>query len=125
MHKNFKQSLGVGYFEARHISGVRAQEAGYRMLAMRKYGVGDADSKSCRPIGWWPTEYVFAYLARHDLPTHPAYALSMGGTYPRDKIRVDDLGCDCGNRYGRYILESHYYRRELKKLAALGVVING
>ena len=53
---------------------------------------GTASAATCRPIGWWTGADVFAYLARHDLPIHPAYACTMASAYDRDRVRVGTIG---------------------------------
>lgn len=103
------KSLGT-----RYISGVRAAESGVRKLRMMRFG--ESSPNTCAPIGWWPTEYVFAYLAKYDLPTHPAYAMTMNGTYERSMVRVGTLGGYRGTGHGRRELERFYYARELKRL---------
>ena len=56
---------------------------------------------------------MFAYLHRYELPVHPAYACSMGGTVPRERLRVAWLGLRHGTEYGRRELEWRYYREEM------------
>ena len=95
----------------RHISGVRAEESGIRKLTMLRNGT--ASENTCRPIGWWRTEHVYAYLAGHDLPVHPAYACSHDGNQPRRLIRVGTIGGSRGRGYrgvwGRAEWERRYY----------------
>lgn len=95
----------------RYISGVRAEESGMRKLAMRVHGT--RTKGTCRPIGWWKSEDVFAYLHKYNLPIHPAYAMLMGGRYPRDKIRVSTIGGSAGENMGRREWERYYYRDRL------------
>jgi len=52
---------------------------------------------------------VFAYLNKHDLPIHPAYVMSFGGTLDRIRLRVDTLGLEAGTGKGRREWETHYY----------------
>jgi len=92
---------------ARYVSGVRAEESGIRKMAMRSHGL--STPRTCRPIGWWSAAEVFAYLYRHDLPVHPAYAMTMGGTLDRSRIRVSTLGGWRGRNRGRREWENHYY----------------
>lgn len=73
----------------RHVTGVRAQESRTRALSAAVHGV--ATGRTCRPILSWTADHVFAYLARHDLPVHPAYAMTMGGMRDRRWIRVHAL----------------------------------
>lgn len=63
---------------------------------------------------------MFAYLHRFDLPVHPAYAMSRGGLWDRDRIRVASLGGRRGEGMGRAEWERAYYGRELTRLEALG-----
>lgn len=91
----------------RYISGVRADESSVRELTMLRNGTASANT--CRPIGWWTSEDVFAYLARHDLPVHPAYACSFAGTLDRGRIRVGTIGGKNGRGKGRAEWERRYY----------------
>lgn len=75
---------------SRYASGVRAAESGSRAKRMKQFG--ECSKNTCAPIGFWPTEYVFAYLAKYNLPIHPIYACSQGGFYDRNRIRVGTLG---------------------------------
>lgn len=115
-------SLGFAEARRRHgsayLSGVRAEESGTRRLRMAKHGTDSPNT--CAPIGWWRTEDVFAYLERHGLPVHPAYAMTMGGLLERAKIRVASLGGGRGTGHGRREWELRYYGRELARLAELG-----
>lgn len=52
---------------------------------------------------------VFAYLHKHDLPVHPAYAMTMGGFYDRRWLRVSSLGGLRGADRGRAEWEQQYY----------------
>jgi phosphoadenosine phosphosulfate reductase len=106
----FKQ---VGH---RHISGVRAVESGVRKIRMRRWGLESPNTLA--PIGWWPTVDVFAYLAEHDLPVHPAYACLGGGRWQRERIRVDALCGEGGIQFGRAEWEREYYGAELRRLEA-------
>lgn len=91
----------------RRIMGIRAQESGTRKMSAGVHGI--ATSNVCRPILNWSTLDVFAYLARHDLPVHPAYAMSRGGTIDRESLRVDVIGDVHGAERGRADWERHYY----------------
>src|SRR5690606_13484760 len=51
-------------FGTRYISGVRAEESSIRRLRMRMDG--EISKNTCRPIGWWKGEEVFAYLHKYD-----------------------------------------------------------
>lgn len=91
----------------RHVIGVRAQESSTRRMSIGARGLSTL--RSCRPIGHWQAEHVFAYLLLHDLPVHPAYACSMGGVIARKDLRVAAIGGDRGTRFGRAEWERRYY----------------
>lgn len=103
--------LGV----SRYISGVRAAESSARTWAMRRHG--DTTATTCRPIGRWSHQQVWAWLAHNDLPVHPAYAMTYGGQLDRNTLRVHSLlgtgadthGVDHGTRFGRREWEIRYY----------------
>lgn len=95
----------------RYVSGVRAAESGARSLRMMRHGM--STDRTCAPIGWWPTERVYAYLHAHGLPVHPAYACTQGGIWERDRIRVGSLGGRHGRGHGRAEWEATYYREEV------------
>lgn len=99
---------------ARHVSGVRAQESTARRLRMMTHG--ESTAMTCAPIGWWSGEHVFAYLSKHDLPVHPAYAMTHGGVLDRIRIRVSSLGGERGTGKGRREWEQTYYRQEIDGL---------
>lgn len=94
-------------FGPRHISGIRAEESRVRRIAQARWG--HASDAACRPIGDWTAVEVFAYLHRHRLPVHPAYAMSMGGTLDRRWLRVSSLGGVRGADRGRAEWEQRYY----------------
>lgn len=75
----------------RYISGIRAEESRIRRISLGHRG--EITPNTCRPIGRWKSTDVFAYLHGHDLPVHPAYAMTMGGAWMRDWLRVHALGC--------------------------------
>lgn len=116
-------TLEAGFADAsrryadRYVSGIRAAESGQRTARMRHYG--PSTERTCAPIGWWPTAHVYAYLARHDLPVHPAYACSRGGLWDRDRIRVSALGRTRGQGMGRWEWEHLYYRDEMRAMERL------
>jgi phosphoadenosine phosphosulfate reductase len=99
---------------ARHVSGIRGKESGTRTMRMRTYGTTTANT--CAPIGWWSGPDVFAYLCRHDLPVHPAYAMSRGGLLDRERLRVSSLGRRHGTGHGRRDWELTYYGAEMAML---------
>jgi len=91
----------------RRVTGVRAAESGVRDTSARVHGV--ATARTCRPILRWSTADVFAYLYVHGLPVHPAYAMTGGGAWPRDTVRVHHLGTSLGAMQGRQAWEDRYY----------------
>jgi phosphoadenosine phosphosulfate reductase len=113
-------TLERGFTEAasrhgdRHVSGVRAEEAGYRKMRMRVHGT--VSRRTCAPIGWWSGADVFAYLAKYNLPVHPAYAMSFGGVVERSRLRVSSLGGERGTGFGRRDWESRYYPEVYREL---------
>lgn len=109
-------TLAQERFGRDYISGVRADEAGYRRLRMAKWGV--SSKHACAPAGWWTHEEVFAYLFGHDLPVHPAYAYSMGGTYERTRLRTAAIGGERGRNQGRLVWERVYYPEIVHRLEA-------
>ena len=91
----------------RHITGVRGEESRIRDMAMAIWG--EAGPRACRPIGRWTAIDVFAYLHLHDLPVHPAYAMSFGGTKDRRWIRVSPIGGISNAHKDRADWEERYY----------------
>lgn len=102
-------------FGDRHVSGVRADESRVRALSARSHGV--STERVCRPILGWTAAEVFAWHALHDLPLHPAYAMTMGGALDRARLRVASLGGDRGTGHGRRAWERRYYPDEMDALA--------
>lgn len=99
-----------------HILGIRAGESRGRLIRMLKWGV--ASPNALAPIGFWSTAEVFSYLARHDLPVHPAYAMLGGGRWPRERLRVAEIGDTHGTGGGRAEWEQEYYGDVLNRLTA-------
>lgn len=94
----------------RYLSGIRGAESSGRAMRMRRYGTSTV--RTCAPLGWWSALDVFGYLALHDLPVHPVYAMTMGGALERERLRVDALGGETGIGWGRREWERTYYRAE-------------
>ncbi len=107
-------SWDVDTRSSRRITGIRSEESSVRAMSAATHGI--ATHRTCRPILRWTHEEVFAYLARHDLPVHPAYACSFGGALVRDRIRVGPLGGDHGTGHGRAEWERRYYGAELRRV---------
>lgn len=101
-------------FGDRHISGVRARESFVRRMRMVVHGWNTA--RTCAPLGWWSLEDIFAYLSLHDLPIHPSYAMLGGGRWPRQHIRVAEIGDEKGIERGRRDWEREYYGDVLRRL---------
>ena len=108
--------LAADRFGDRYVSGVRSEESPTRRLRQALHGVSSL--RTCAPITRWGAREVFLYLRLHDLPVHPAYAMSRGGLLDRAWLRVASLGGKRGTGHGRREWERHYYGPEL---AALGV----
>lgn len=106
----------VQRFGGRYLNGVRAEEAGYRKIMMRKLGL--AGPNTCRPLGWWTAAEIYGHLAVHDLPVHPAYAMLGGGRWDRNHLRVSSLGGRRGDGMGRNEWELEYYGDVLRRLEA-------
>lgn len=96
------------------ITGIRQEESSSRRMSARKHGV--SSSTSCRPILRWTGQEVFAYLHKYDLPIHPAYAYSFGGTIDREWLRVDMLNGTDGRGAGREKWEKAYYNDAMEKI---------
>ena len=111
-------TLEAGFAEAarrhgeNHISGIRRHEAAGREKHYRASG-GETD-RTLAPLIRWTGDDVFAYLAQHDLPVHPVYAMSMGGVIDRSKLRVASLRGRSGTGMGRREWEDLYYPEFMK-----------
>ena len=99
---------------ARNINGVRADESSDRRLSRIVHGV--STSQTCRPIIDWTAADVMAYLARFNLPVHPAYGMLGGGRYDRERLRVATLGGERGGGIGRREWEQEYYGDVLARM---------
>lgn len=91
----------------RRIYGLRSDESSGRDWFRRMHGRGT--DKVCAPIIDWAARDIWAYLHEHDLPIHPAYAMTHGGALGRDRIRVASLGGERGTGTGRREWEEAYY----------------
>lgn len=99
----------------RHLSAIRAEESAGRRARMRRWGL--ASPNACAPIGNWRSADVFGYLAIHDLPIHPNYAMTAGGRWQREHLRVDELAGERGDQFGRAAWETEYFGDVLRRLA--------
>lgn len=98
----------------RYILGLRAEESGIRKMSMRHLGLSTVNA--CRPLGWWTVADVFAYMALHDLPVHPNYAMLGGGRWIREHLRVAFLTLRHGEQFGRREWEAEYYPDILRRV---------
>jgi phosphoadenosine phosphosulfate reductase len=103
---------------SRYASGVRGEESRARALRMRHWG--ESSPHTCAPIGFWTLADVYGYLAKHDLPIHPAYACTWGGRYPREAIRVSTIGGVMYGHHGRRQWEASYYPETLRTVREMG-----
>src|SRR5690606_27886834 len=102
----------------RHLSGVRGDESPGRLIRMCRWG--ESSPNACAPIGRWSVADVLGYLAAHDLPVHPNYAMLGGGRWPREHVRTAEIGDSHGRRMGRAEWEQEYYGDVLARLQAEG-----
>lgn len=101
-------------FGRHRILGIRAEESTGRRIRMLRWGT--TSKRACAPIGNWSTRDVFAYLAQHGVPAHPAYAMLGGGRWKREKIRVAEIGDTRGTGIGRAEWEIEYYGDLLRRI---------
>lgn len=103
-------------FGGRHITGIRAGESCGRRVRCCRWG--ENSPNGCAPLAWWTLADVFGYLAVHDLPTHPAYAMLGNGRWPRERLRVAEIGDIHGTGSGRAEWEFEYYGDVIRRLLA-------
>lgn len=103
-------------FENRYILGIRSQESTGRRI--RELVHGESSKTGCAPITRWKTAEVFAFLAQFTLPVHPAYAMMGGGRWPRERLRVAEIGDVHGSGGGRTAWETEYYGDVLRRVFA-------
>lgn len=104
-------------FSVRYMTGIAKRESLKRRFRSANWGISSPNT--CAPLNYWSSADVFAYLAAHNLPISPVYAMLGGGRWPRDRLRVDDLTGGHGTTHGRSEWETEYYgdilRRNLKR----------
>lgn len=105
----------------RRMTGIRAEESRLRRMVQRRWG--DFSDNACRPIGRWTAIEVFAYLHKHGLPVHPAYAMTYGGHLDRRWVRVHALGGVTGADRGRSEWESSYFSDVIARSRARDAVM--
>jgi len=115
LEQGFKQAVLM--FGEHYISGVRGEESGDRKRRMLRSGTDT--KRTCAPIGYWTGDDIFAAMHKHDLPIHPAYAMTIGGSLDRRRIRVATLGGERGTGWGRAEWERRYYGAEMRALRRL------
>lgn len=104
-------------FGQRHILGIRGDESTVRGMRVGRWGLNAINASA--PLGHWSAADVMAYLAAHNLPVHPAYAMMGGGRWPRQHLRVASLGGKRGEGHGRAEWEREYYGEALRRIEAL------
>jgi len=104
------------HYGERHILGIRADESAGRRIRCLRWGVSSPNG--CAPIAFWSCADVFAYLCWRNLPIHPAYAMLGGGRWPREKLRVAEIGDTHGTGGGRRQWEEEYYPDVLRRIEA-------
>jgi phosphoadenosine phosphosulfate reductase len=87
--------------------GLRGEESGARRRLQRLWGT--TTKYFAYPLMYWTHREVFAYLAAHEVPVHPAYAMLGGGRWARERLRVASLDGQRGREYGRLLWEQEYY----------------
>ena len=108
-----RSTLAQDMGTSRRITGLRAAESDQREMSRRRHGA--ATGESCRPIIAWTDQELWAYTARHDLPVHPAYAMTYGGQLDRSRLRVHSFGGQQGG-LRRWQWEDDYYGDITKSL---------
>lgn len=112
-----REALATARFgTSRRMTGLRAEESASRRVSFAAHGI--STDISCRPLGHWMTPDVFAVLATEQLPVHPSYAMTGGGRWDRNRLRVSGLGGSPGEGHGRALWEQEYYGDMLRRLAA-------
>lgn len=104
-------------FGDRRLTGLRMDESGRRAMSVRHLGIDTG--RSCRPLARWTCQDVFAWLATHQLPAHPAYAMLGGGRWPREQLRTHGIGGQTAANWGRREWEQEYYADVLRRMAKI------
>ena len=99
------------YYDS-YATGIRAQESRARRMRLARHGI--ATDVTCAPLSRWTAQDVWAYLAIHDLPVHPTYAMAYAGSLDRDWLRVDFLSLPVGQQGDRAQHEEDYLWRQEK-----------
>jgi len=107
-------AMSMKTFGERRIMGIRSDESAERKMSAKIHGI--ATERVCRPIVNWTVRQVMGYLVYHDLPIHPAYAMSGNGRWDERRLRVDCLGGERGSQFGRGEWEREYYGDVMRRL---------
>lgn len=107
----------------RHILGIRAGESFARLIRTLRWGI--STGRACAPLSWWTTADIHGYLAVHDLPVHPAYACLGGGRWPRERLRVAEIGDTHGKGSGRREWELEYYGDVIRRMESRSSRLHG
>lgn len=94
-------------FGRRSITGIRADESNTRLLSVFRHGI--TTDNVCRPLAFWKSKDIFAFMTQMGLPVHPAYACLGGGRYQREHLRTHSVGGKRGSGNGRNEWEREYY----------------
>lgn len=101
-----------------HVTGIRPDESGKRAKRFKIFGMETINSFA--PFQFMTHQEIFSYLAIHDLPIHPNYAMTLNGTLDRKRIRVAAIGNKEGDGMGRTQWEKEYYPDILRKIESYG-----
>lgn len=101
---------------SRYFSGIRSDESATRRLRFRHWG--HSSKNTCAPLSLWTVADVMGYLAVHNLPVHPNYAMLGNGRWDRNKLRTDEIGGIRGSQFGRREWEQEYYGDVLRRIEA-------
>lgn len=99
-----------------HVTGIRKDESAKRKIRFICYGRQTVNSFS--PFDNFTVSDIFAYLYKFNLPIHPNYAMTSGGLWERNRIRVASIGNREGDGMGRLEWEKQYYGDFLRKIEA-------
>ena len=107
-------------YGGRRILGIRNGEGFGRLIRTLRWGISTPNA--CAPIAWWTMADVYGYLTTHGLPVHPAYACLGSGRWPRERLRVAEIGDTHGKGSGRRDWESEYFGDVLRRLETGGKI---
>lgn len=101
----------------KRITGLRKDESAKRKFRFIVYGI--ESHRSFTPFVNFTVEDIFAYLYENTLPVHPNYAMTGGGRWDRNRIRVASLGNKEGDGIGRREWEKEYYADILRRMECM------